>query len=72
MTGLKDAYRSVEENYLGKTEQVRIEVNMVTEKVIADCEDTFNTLANSYAHNKPRHMNRDCLEPTRAQTSYIR
>ena len=30
MIGLKDAYRSREENYLGKTGQVRMEVNRVT------------------------------------------
>ena len=30
MTGLKDAYRSGEENYLGKTGQVRKEVKAVT------------------------------------------
>ena len=30
LTGLKDTYRSREENYLDKTGQVRIEVNTVT------------------------------------------
>ena len=33
MTGLKDVYRSREENYLGKTGQVRMEVNTVTTPV---------------------------------------
>ena len=33
MTGLKDAYRSSEENYLGKKGQVRMEVNVVTAPV---------------------------------------
>ena len=33
MTGLKDKYRSGEENYLGKTGQVRMEVNAVTAPV---------------------------------------
>ena len=33
MTGLKDAYRSGEEDYLGKTGQVRMEVNGVTAPV---------------------------------------
>ena len=33
MTGLKDAYRSGEENFLGKTGQVRMEVNIVTAPV---------------------------------------
>ena len=33
MTGLKDAYRSGEESYLGKTGQVRMEINTVTTPV---------------------------------------
>ena len=33
MTGLKDRYRSGEENFLGKTGQVRMEVNAVTAPV---------------------------------------
>ena len=33
MTGLKDGYRSIEENYLGKTGQVRMKVNAVTAPV---------------------------------------
>ena len=33
MTGLKDAHRSREENYLGKTGQVRMEVKSVTAPV---------------------------------------
>ena len=33
MTGLKDAYRSGEDNHLGKTGQVRMEFNVVTAPV---------------------------------------
>ena len=33
MTGLKDVYRSGEENYLSKTGQARIEINAVTTPV---------------------------------------
>ena len=33
MTGLKDAYRSGKDNHLGKTGQVRMEVNVVTAPV---------------------------------------
>ena len=33
MTGLKDAYRSGEDNHLGKTGQVRMEVKVVTATV---------------------------------------
>ena len=36
MTGLKDAYRSGEKNYLGKTGQVRMEVNTVKAQVRND------------------------------------
>ena len=33
MTGLKDTYRSGQDNHLGKTGQIRMEVNVVTASV---------------------------------------
>ena len=66
MTGLKDKYRSGEENHLGKTGQVRMEVNVVTAPVRPtqitlfdmECEDTLKAVGNGYSCNKPRHMKR--------------
>ena len=43
-----------------------------TALVIADFEDTLNTLGNSYSCNKPGHMKRGFPEQTQAQTSYNR
>ena len=62
-----------EENHLGYTGQVRMEVNAVTApviyaavnqapkrtaQVIGDCENTLNALGNCHACNKPRHAKR--------------
>ena len=92
ITGLKDAYRSGEDNHLGKTGQVRMEVNAVTALVgnppviyatanptqtqpticVTDCENTLNALGNCYECNKPRHVKKDCLEKSSAQSNYNR
>ena len=89
MAKLKEAYWLGEENHLGKTGQVRMEVTAPvgnarviyatanpapTQSAIflMECEDTLNTLGNCNAWYKPRYVKRDCLEKTKAQTSYNR
>ena len=78
MTGLKDAYQSREDNHLGLTGQVRMEVNAVTNPaaytpviptaagnqiiVIDELADKINHLGNCYGCNKPGHVLRDCAE----------
>ena len=78
MTGLKDAYKSREENDLGQIGQVRMEVNAVTNPVqfapvmqpttgnqiivIDELADKINHLGNCYGCNKPGHVLRDCAE----------
>ena len=49
MTELKDAYKLREENYLGKTGQIRMEVNAVNKQV-------QNSLVFYPAHNPTRNM----------------
>ena len=84
MTGLKNAYKSKEENYLGKTGQIRMEVNQVQNAPVfypapnqtpnmpvtlaRECEDTLNHLGNFYGCNKPGHLKRNCPEGNSTQT----
>ena len=57
MNGLKDTYRSGEENHLGNTRQVRMEVNMITAPV-GNAPVIYAT-ANP-APTRPTIFNTDC------------
>ena len=69
MTGLKDAYKSREESSLGKTGQIKMEINAVSQPItlVDECEDTLNHLGNCYGCNKPKHLKRDCKEKNSTQ-----
>ena len=63
MTGLKDAYRSGEDNHLGKTRQVRMEVNTVTDPV----RNTLVIYATANpAPTQPTIFNTDCEDTLNA------
>ena len=86
MTGLKDTYKSREEDSLGRTGQLRMEVNAVTNTGqsapvtqsaqgnqiirIEECEDKLNHLGNCYGCNKPGHVLRDCMEKKNNHNSF--
>ena len=80
MTGLKDAYRSGEENYLGKTGQVRMEFNVVTAPVRNTSMQipTLLRLEHPYSirsvrtHSTTWGIVKGVTEKTQAQSSYNR
>ena len=69
MTGLKDAYKSKEKSNLGKTGQILMEINSVSNPVTLtdECECKINHLGNCSGCNKLEHLKRDCTEKTSTQ-----